>query len=76
LAFFITRLCEARAAGAVDSDKTTDDDLKLLTDVHAGIEAAAAHGGEYSLKTSRQLQFDILRTRDFLSISEFRKTAS
>lgn len=36
-------------------------ELKLLTDVQAGIEIAGVSGGDYDLRTARQLQFDILR---------------
>ena len=35
--------------------------LILLTDVQAGIGVAGASGDDYDLKTSRQVQFDILR---------------
>jgi hypothetical protein len=65
LAFLLTwAFADATEAGT-DSGTTTDEQLKLLTDVHAGIEAAAVQGGDYGLKTSRELQFDILRSNDF-----------
>jgi hypothetical protein len=35
--------------------------IELFTDVHAGIEAAGVHGGEYGFSTSRELQFDIFK---------------
>jgi hypothetical protein len=65
MAFLLTWVFGDIAIASTDSGATTDDELKLLTDIQAGIEAAAVHGGDYRLKTSRELQFDILRSNEF-----------
>jgi len=43
------------------ASEEVEDELELLTDVHGSIEAAGVSGGEYRLRTGRELQFDILK---------------
>jgi hypothetical protein len=58
-------VCEAGPVPSDSSGETTDREAKLLTDVHASIEIAGVSGGDYRLKTARQLQFDILKVKEW-----------
>ena len=53
-------VCKAR-----DVNETAENEIKLLTDVHAGLGIAGAKGGEYGLQTTRKLHFDILDFRQY-----------
>ena len=58
-ALFIS-ICEAS-----DVNETAENEIKLLTDVHAGLGIAGAKGGDYGLQTTRKLHFDILNFREY-----------
>ncbi|MFH1370443.1 MAG: hypothetical protein ABII09_04060 [Planctomycetota bacterium] len=62
-AVFISFALFAGVCSAADlrNSDSNDPRLELLTDVHAGIEIAGVSGGDYDLRTARQLQFDIFR---------------
>jgi hypothetical protein len=50
---------------ANDVNETAENEIKLLTDVHAGLGIAGAEGGDYELQTTRKLHFDILDFRKY-----------
>ncbi len=47
------------------SNETAKSETELLSDVYAGIEVAGVSGGDYRLKTTRELHFDILKVREW-----------
>lgn len=56
-------VCEADVYSNLE--QSADKDIELLSDVYAGIEVAGVSGGDYRLKTARQLEFDILKADEW-----------
>jgi hypothetical protein len=48
-------------AADLNNNDSNGPELKLLTDVQAGIGIAGVSGGDYDFRTDRQVQFDILQ---------------
>ena len=57
--------CEANDYNKYELDERDEGQVRLLTDVYAGIEIAGVSGGDYRLKTARELQVDILQLGDW-----------
>jgi hypothetical protein len=59
--FLFIGLCKADTPAPND----TNDQVRLVSDAYAGIEAAAVHAGDYRLKTVREAQLDLITFREW-----------
>ncbi|MBN2020925.1 MAG: hypothetical protein JW749_11965 [Sedimentisphaerales bacterium] len=63
--FIVVAILPAGVCKAGDVNQPDPNEIKLLTDVYAGIGIAGTKGGDYGLQTTRKMHFDIMNVQEW-----------